>query len=83
MEFNFSAYIVLNNKLGGNSVKRRNKLKYAVCLALSLIMIFGSVGVTARAEEREYPSLSLNCKSAVLMEASTGEILYASNENEA
>ena len=83
MEFDFSAYIVLNNILGGKIVKRRNKLRYAACLLLSVIMVFGSIGFTAYAEEKEYPSLSLNCRSAVLMEASTGEILYASNENEA
>ena len=83
MEFDFSAYIVLNNIWGGKIVKRRNKLRYAACLLLSVIMVFGSIGFTAYAEENQYPSLALNCKSAVLMEASTGEILYASNENEA
>ena len=31
----------------------------------------------------DYPDLGLTCKSAVLMEASTGEILYAHNETEA
>ncbi len=31
----------------------------------------------------EYPDLGLTCKSAVLMEASTGTILYAHNENDA
>lgn len=33
--------------------------------------------------ENEFPDLKLTCRSAVLMEASTGKILYAHNPNEA
>lgn len=39
------------------------------------------LGVSAE-EESSYTGLELDCKSAVLMEAETGEILYAYNENE-
>ncbi len=53
-----------------------------ICLLISVLFVFMTCGVNASAEE-QYPNLSLDCKSAVLMEASTGRVLYAANENEA
>ena len=53
----------------------------ALLVALSCVFITCAVGV--HAENITYPNLELDCKSAVLMEASTGKILYAKNENEA
>ena len=63
-------------------MKKKNKIISASALMLSIIIILGSLCCTVNAEENSYPELSLSCKSAVLMEASTGEILYATNENE-
>ncbi len=51
----------------------------AVFLIFSLILSLGAFA----APEPEYPDLGLTCKSAVLMEASTGKILYAKNAEEA
>ncbi len=42
-----------------------------------------SDAVTVDAPASDTPALNLNCRSAVLMEASTGEILYAQNPDEA
>ncbi len=53
----------------------------ALILALSCVLIPCTVGVNA--ENISYPNFELDCKSAVLMEASTGKILYTKNENEA
>ncbi len=51
-------------------------------LAVSIIVC--SFGLLVSADEQQsYPSLDLDCKAAVLMEAQTGKILYASNENQA
>lgn len=63
-------------------MKKKNKLISWVALTLSIVMLLSSFCFGANAEETNYPELALSCKSAVLMEASTGEILYASNENE-
>lgn len=51
----------------------------ALCITLTLC------GITVGAEkaETDEAGLELDCKSAVLMEAETGKILYADNENEA
>lgn len=54
----------------------------ALFVALSCVFITCAVGVHAE-NTSNYPNLELDCKSAVLMEASTGKILYAKNENEA
>ena len=52
-----------------------------------LICVSASVGATGENvpndTKNSYPDLGLTCKSAVLMEASTGEILYAKNMDEA
>ena len=48
---------------------------FAVCILSSMFFI------PAKAKEQS-AALSLNCKSAILMEATTGTILYASNETQ-
>ena len=67
-------------------MKKRNSNKKKVvrilsCL-LSVIIAMNGMMLCVRAEDT-YPDLALDCKSAVLMEAQTGKILYANNENEA
>ena len=61
----------------------KNKLirVLAIILCLSMTAIFPSF--RASAEEEKYQDLGLSCKSAILMEASTGQILYALNEDQA
>ena len=49
----------------------------------AVIICISTVSFAAVAENESYPDLKLDCKSAVLMEAETGKILYANNENEA
>ena len=60
----------------------RKRIVSAVCIILSVIMLTFSGAVYTVAEETEYPTLGLECTSAVLMEAETGKILYANNENQ-
>ncbi len=60
---------------------KRSILKF-ISFMLAAVIICVVCMVNTSAEEK-YPDLQLDCKSAVLMEASTGKILYASNENEA
>ena len=58
----------------------------AAFLLLSVLLSFLAFAVpnsTENEAEPEYPELGLTCKSAVLMEASTGKILYAKNADEA
>ena len=55
----------------------------ALFVALSCVFITCAVGVHAENTSNNYPNLELDCKSAVLMEASTGKLLFAKNENEA
>ena len=56
----------------------------AALLALCLLTSFNVFAApSAEVNEGEYPDLDLTCKSAVLMEASTGKILYAKNMDEA
>lgn len=61
-------------------------IAFFVALAMLICM---SVSISATGEnvpndtKTDYPDLGLTCKSAVLMEASTGEILYAKNMDEA
>lgn len=55
-----------------------------ICLLLSGIDVFASVPIGGDTDtETDADALELECKSAVLMEARTGRILYAKNENEA
>ncbi len=57
--------------------------KRYIGILLTLAMFFSMCAMTVTAEETAYPDMKLDCKSAVLMEAESGRILYASNENEA
>ena len=69
---------------------KKRKLSFAVkivaaTMALCLLMT-GTAFAEKNAEivsEETYPDLGLTCKSAVLMEASSGKILYAKNMDEA
>ncbi len=54
----------------------------AVIMAVLLLMSCGVIFVSADKTENGYPNMELDCKSAILMEAETGRILYAFNENE-
>ena len=65
--------------------KKRNKVLKAVSLVVCVMLIsslFTAIDISAE-NELSYPNLALDCRAAVLMEAQTGEILYALNENEA
>ena len=62
----------------------KKRLTRAISLIMSLLLAISGCIVVISAEEGEtYPDLRLDCRSAVLMEAQTGQILYAKNENEA
>lgn len=61
----------------------KKKFKKIIALLIALACVLISCTLVANAENISYPNLALDCKSAVLMEASTGKILYAKNENEA
>ncbi len=52
-----------------------------ISLTMSLILVCLCFVFTSTAEETQ-PNLNLDCRSAVLMEASTGQILYAVNDTE-
>lgn len=54
-----------------------------IALIMTLACAVFSFTVGTNAENTSYPNFELDCKSAILMEASTGKILYAKNENEA
>ena len=64
---------------------KRTKYKALRLISLILVCLFASktlsIGVVA--ENTNHTELDLDCKSAILMEAQTGKILYADNENEA
>ena len=64
---------------------KRTKYKAFRLISLILVCVFASktlsFGVVA--ENTNHTELDLDCKSAILMEAQTGKILYADNENEA
>ena len=57
----------------------------AIALFLSLLLLITAVTLPTAAAEVTAPTPAFipNCKSAVLMEASTGKILYAHNPAEA
>ncbi|MBE6576613.1 MAG: D-alanyl-D-alanine carboxypeptidase [Ruminococcaceae bacterium] len=65
--------------------KRRNTRRIKIiAIIISLAMLCSVSVIYAVAEEaNKYPTLNLDCRSALLMEAETGKILYANNENEA
>ncbi len=54
----------------------------SVIISVSMLCCICVISTVAE-EQQGYPSLNLDCKSAVLMEAETGRILYANNENQA
>ena len=54
-----------------------------LCVTFVLPVYFVPIGATKAESESVGKGIDLNCKSAVLMEASTGEILYEKNANEA
>ena len=58
-------------------------VRFVSALVLISILSCASVGASPTQSDPEYPDLGLTCKSAVLMEASTGKILYAKNMDEA
>ena len=63
--------------------KNRKKLKILSFL-FSLVFLTSQFIIVGNAENSSSDTtLELDCKSAVLMEAQTGKILYAKNENEA
>ena len=64
-------------------IYHRKTRQKALAFILSIIIAFGGMMFGVNAENESYPNLNLDCKSAVLMEAETGKILYANNENEA
>lgn len=51
-----------------------------LCVSMAILPIFA---MPEQKEDNDRPTLSLDCKSAILMEASTGEILYEQNADEA
>ena len=57
----------------------------AIVLVMSFVVMLMplQIGATFVSNETEYPDLGLTCKSAVLMEASTGRVLYAKAPDEA
>ena len=72
--------ISLKNGRGINVLWRILAIALAICL-LTTVSVFAAPSKAEK--ETEYPDLGLTCKSAVLMEASTGKILYAKNMDEA
>ena len=49
--------------------------------ALALAMLLANANLPA-VQAREYPELTTDCRSALLMEYGSGEVLYAKNEHE-
>ena len=58
-------------------------VRFVSALVLIALLSCVAVGASPAQSDPEYPDLGLTCKSAVLMEASTGKILYAKNMDEA
>ena len=73
--------ICLKKRRGIGFILRILAAALAICFLLS-ISVFAAPSAD-KAEGEKYPDLGLTCKSAVLMEASTGKILYAKNMDEA
>lgn len=72
-------FLLLHNiiNLRGDVMKKKLKFFIIVFVVLTLISSFGTVF----ALDIKEPSFDLNVKSAVLIEAKTGTILYGKNEN--
>ena len=65
--------------------KRRALILSSIAFVLSVSMLF-SISIVATASKQDadrVAELSLDCRSAILMEATTGEILYEQNADEA
>ncbi len=69
---------------------RKNYVKITAILLLPFILlsllsfsVFASGEVAINAPEGSEPDLSLECKSAILMEAGTGKVIYEQNADEA
>ena len=56
-------------------------LRILSCILSAVLLL--SLAIPSVSAETPSPDLNLNCKSAVLMEASTGKVLYAQNPAEA
>ena len=68
--------------------KRRGRKKRCrlalVCAILSVILLCSSIGASAMpTENEENTNLGLDCKSAILIEASTGKVIYEQNADQA
>lgn len=63
-------------------IRRRSTPSLLVFLFLCQFLCTGSATLAANAEGEETPSLSLQAKAAVLVEAQTGRVLYGKNESE-
>lgn len=66
--------------------RRRRRLRrlVLVCLTLAAILLLSSLQSRAMPTETEQmPDLALDCKSAILVEVSTGKVLYEQNADEA
>ncbi len=62
----------------------RKSVVRAISILMALLLtVSGCIIVVSAEEGTTYPNLKLDCKASVLMEAQTGQILYANNENEA
>ncbi|MBR2622338.1 MAG: D-alanyl-D-alanine carboxypeptidase [Clostridia bacterium] len=63
----------------------KTKFNRFIIISLAFALFASSLMFSSSALELEAPenTLELNCKSAVLMEASTGKVLYAQNPDEA
>lgn len=57
-------------------------MKKATAILLSVIMMFGILGIFASAENESTMPIDVKAKSAVLMDQTTGRVLMKMNENE-
>lgn len=73
-----------NHKMNKNLKRRIITMKRKLSLVLAVALLCGTFGILAAftSSAAEYTA-EINCKSAILMEASTGKILYEKNADEA
>ncbi len=64
-------------------MKRKNTKKRSFCLLLAFMLLLGVFPLCAVSAAEQSEGLSVRAASAVLMEASTGKILFAQNEEQA